>query len=116
MLLEKEKSLLRRRERIRKKIFGTADKPRLSFCKTNKYIYAQFIDDLNNKTILSLSSKVLKLKNMSSKKAATILGEEVGKKAVAAGIKQVVFDRGGNLYHGKVRAFADAVRASGVKF
>ena len=86
------------------------------FCKSNKYIYAQFIDDLSGKSLLSISSQVLKLKNSANKKAATALGEEAGKKAIAAGIKQVVFDRGGNIYHGRVRAFADAVRASGVKF
>jgi large subunit ribosomal protein L18 len=84
--------------------------------KSNKNIYVQFVDDLNGKTLLSVSSSVLKLKNAANVKASVSLGEAASKKALSVGIKQVVFDRGGYIYHGKVRAFADSARKAGLKF
>ena len=84
--------------------------------KSNKNIYVQFIDDLSGKTMLSISSQTLKLKNAANVKAAVSLGGVAGEKALSKGIKKVVFDRGGYLYHGKVKAFADAARAAGLKF
>ncbi|MBN1384945.1 MAG: 50S ribosomal protein L18 [Elusimicrobia bacterium] len=116
MLSKKKQALIRRKIRTKEKIFGTTDRPRMLFQKSNKYIYVQFLDDTKGKTLLSISTKVLKLKNSANIKAAVLLGENAGKKAISMGIKQVVFDRSGYIYHGKVRSFADAVRASGVKF
>lgn len=88
----------------------------MAFHKSNKNIYVQFVDDIKGITLLSVSSSTLKLKNSANIKASVSLGEAAGKKAVSAGIKQVVFDRGGYIYHGKVRAFADAARKAGLKF
>ncbi len=116
MLSDKKQALLRRKIRVREKIFGTAETPRMAIHKSNKNIYVQFIDDLNGKTILSVSSQVLKLKNAANVKAAVSLGGLAGEKAKSKGIKKVVFDRGGYLYHGKVKAFADAARSAGLKF
>jgi len=84
--------------------------------KSNKNIYVQLLDDSGGRTILSVSSQVLKLKNASNIKAAVSLGGLIGEKALSKGIKKVVFDRGGYIYHGKVKAFADAARAAGLKF
>ena len=116
MLSDKKQALLRRKTRIREKIFGTSERPRMAIHKSNKNIYVQFIDDLNSKTILSVSSHVLKLKNAANVKAAVSLGGLAGEKAKSKGIQKVVFDRGGYLYHGKVKAFADAARSAGLKF
>ena len=116
MLSEKKQALLRRKIRIREKIFGTQEMPRMTIHKSNKNIYVQFIDDSKGRTILSVSSQVLKLKNAANIKAAVALGGVAGEKALSKGIKKVVFDRGGYVYHGKVKAFADAARAAGLKF
>ncbi|MDD5687335.1 MAG: 50S ribosomal protein L18 [Elusimicrobia bacterium] len=116
MLSKKEQSLIRKKIRVRKKIFGTVDKPRMTINKSNKYIYTQLVDDIKGKTLLLVSTITLKLENAGNIKAATSLGAEVGKKAVSLGIKNVVFDRSGYIYHGKVKAFADAARAAGLKF
>ena len=116
MLSKKEQALVRKKERIRKKIFGTSENPRITIHKSNKNIYVQFLDDLKGKTLLSVSTRELKLKNAANVKASTLLGENAGKKALSLGIKRAVFDRGGYIYHGKIKAFADAVRAAGLKF
>lgn len=103
--------------RIRKKIDGSTIRPRLSLFKSNNSLYAQIIDDSKQNTIIGLSS--LSFKDLKSKKnieAATKLGHEIAKLATEKKIKQVVFDRGGNLYHGKVKAFAEAARKSGLEF
>lgn len=103
--------------RIRKKIDGSTIRPRLSLFKSNNSLYAQIIDDSKQNTIIGLSS--LSFKDLKSKKniaAATKLGHEIAKLATAKKIKQVVFDRGGNLYHGKIKAFAEAARKSGLEF
>lgn len=103
------------RYRIRKKVSGVADKPRLSVYRSNKEIYCQLIDDVNGVTIASASSKGL---NISGNKVA--VAAEVGKilasKAVSSGISKVVFDRGGYLYHGRVKSLADGAREGGLIF
>lgn len=104
--------------RIRQNIEGTTERPRLNVFRSNKQIYAQLIDDVNGKTLCSASSldKELKLTNGSNVEAATAVGTLIAKRALAANIKVVVFDRGGYLYHGRVKALADAARAAGLEF
>ena len=105
------------RERIRGKITGTAARPRLAVFKSLKHIYAQVIDDASGKTIVSASSRD---KDSSTKgantAAAKALGALIAKKAKDKGITRVVFDRGGYLYHGNIKALADAARENGLKF
>lgn len=105
--------------RVRKKISGTAELPRLAVYRSIKHIYAQIIDDVNGVTLVSTSSKSKdladKLKHGGNVEAAKIVGEDLAKKAVKAGVKQVVFDRGGFLFHGRVKALADAVIEGGIK-
>lgn len=102
--------------RIRKKITGTAARPRISVFRSNTQIYAQIIDDVAGKTLVSSSS--LELKGVKEPKAAiaTKVGKALAEKAVAAGIADVVFDRGGYLYHGRVKALAEGAREGGLKF
>lgn len=106
-----------RHERVRSKIVGTNEVPRLCVYRSNTNIYAQIIDDEQGITLVSASSldKELSLKNANIE-AATKVGESVAKKAVKAGIKKVVFDRGGYLYHGRVKALAEACRENGLEF
>ena len=104
-----------RHERIRKTLMGTSTTPRLCVFRSNTNIYAQIIDDSKGVTLVSASSLELKLKNVNIE-AATKVGESIAKKATKAGIKKVVFDRGGYLYHGRVKALADAARANGLEF
>ena len=107
----------RRKLRIRRKISGTADRPRLSVFRSLKHIYAQVIDDASGKTIASASSRD---KDSSTKganaAAAKAVGVLIAKKAKDKGVTQVVFDRGGYLYHGNIKALADAARENGLKF
>lgn len=105
----------RRHDRLRKKISGTQAKPRLNVFRSNAAIYVQFIDDVNNKTLASASSKDLKVNNNNIETCKKV-GELAAKNAQAAGISEVVFDRGGYLYHGKIKALADACREAGLKF
>ncbi|OAG27226.1 50S ribosomal protein L18 [Thermodesulfatator autotrophicus] len=115
---------LRRKRRVRKKIFGTPERPRLSVFRSCKHIYAQIIDDVHGKTLVAASSltpaireKVLEAKKEGGKTAvAKVVGEFLGQRAVEAGIKKVVFDRGGYKYHGRVKALADGARAGGLEF
>ena len=116
MLSKKLQSRLRRKTRIRKKVFGTTEMPRMVVRKSNKNIYIQFVDDSKGVTLLSVSTLSLKLKPSANVKAASMLGDAVGKRAVEVGIKKVVFDRGGYIYHGCVKAFADTARVAGLKF
>ncbi len=113
-LNSKVASRTRRHKRIRSRIFGTADMPRLSVFKSNKHISAQLIDDVNAKTIASMHSRDVKGKGMMEKSAK--VGEEIAKKAVAKKIEKVVFDRGGFIYTGNVKALADGARKGGLKF
>lgn len=101
--------------RIRKKVNGTDQKPRLSVFRSNKEIYCQLIDDLNGVTIASASSKGIKLDGTKSTVASEV-GKILASKAKAAGISKVVFDRGGYLYHGRVKSLADGAREGGLIF
>jgi large subunit ribosomal protein L18 len=114
-LLKKLSLLKKRRWRIRKKINGTSDRPRLAVHFSNKHIYAQCIDDVKGHTLVQVSSiGTGDLK--ANKEGAIQLGRSIAEKAVAAGINTVVFDRAGRLYHGCVKSFAEAAREGGLKF
>jgi large subunit ribosomal protein L18 len=117
----KHKLTLRQKRiwRIRKKVVGTAERPRLCVSFTNKHIYAQAIDDASGKTLISVSSmnKDLKGENLSAnRESATKLGKAFAEKAKGADIAKVVFDRHGRPYHGRVKDFAEAVREAGIEF
>lgn len=101
--------------RIRGKISGTASRPRLSVFKSNKAFYAQLIDDESGKTLAASSTIELKL-NGNNISNSILVGKDLAKKALDKNIKELVFDRSGYLYHGKLKAFADAIREEGVKF
>ena len=117
MKLEKKKALLqRRRWRIRKKIKGTAERPRLSLHFSNKHIYAQCIDDIKGHTMLYLSSLAKDSNIKANIEGAVELGKLFAEKAKSAGIESVVFDRSGRRYHGCVKSFAEAAREGGLKF
>ena len=107
-----------RHERIRKTLMGTTEVPRLCVFRSNTQIYAQIIDDENRTTLCSASSldKDLKIKNGSNVEAATVVGKSIAEKAKKAKITKVVFDRGGYLYHGRVKALAEAARENGLEF
>lgn len=108
----------RRHHRIRNKISGTTQVPRLSVYRSNKHIHAQLIDDIKGETVVSASSldKDLGLENTGNKEAAKVVGKALGEKAVAAGYETIVFDRSGYLYHGRVKELADGAREAGLKF
>ena len=116
----KKEQLERRKRRVRAKVFGTAERPRLSVHRTNAHIYAQVIDDADSKTICSASTLSPEFKATgkvgSNKEAAEFVGKLVGERALEKGITEVTFDRGGHLYHGRVKALADGARAAGLKF
>ena len=112
----KNVSRVRRHARVRAKLSGTADCPRLSVFRSNKHIHAQIIDDVRGVTLASASSLQLKLANGGNIEAAKLVGEAVAKVALEAGITKVVFDRSGYVYHGRIEALADAARAAGLKF
>jgi large subunit ribosomal protein L18 len=107
-----------RQWRIRKKVAGTKDRPRMAVCFTNENIHVQFIDDDAGVTIAAAStvSKTAAKDSAANVKGAKSIGELAAKNALGKGIKEVVFDRGGNRYHGKVKALADAAREAGLKF
>ena len=115
---KKVASRLKIKMRIRKTVKGTPERPRLSVFRSNKQIYAQLIDDLNNLTLISASSREKGIDNdkITKLEQATKVGEMVAEKALAAGIKTVVFDRNGYLYHGRVKNLAEAARKGGLKF
>jgi large subunit ribosomal protein L18 len=102
--------------RIRKKISGTAELPRISVFRSNSQIYAQIIDDVAGKTLAAASSLELGDKKITKTDAATQVGKTLAEKATAAGISTVVFDRGGYLYHGRIKALAEGAREGGLKF
>ena len=106
------------RTRIRKVIKGTAERPRLSVFRSNKQIYAQLIDDLNGVTIAASSSATKEFEAMKAKKVdiAKEVGKSIATKANQSGISIVIFDRGGYLYHGRVKALAEGAREAGLKF
>ncbi|MCR4562743.1 MAG: 50S ribosomal protein L18 [Bacilli bacterium] len=106
----------RRHARVRKKVSGTAEAPRLVVFRSNKHIEAQIIDDVKGVTLVSASSTQLKLANGGNCEAAAKVGKDLAEKAAKKGITKVVFDRGGYLYHGRVAALADAAREGGLLF
>ena len=114
---ERRVSRNRIRERIRNKVSGTAERPRLAVKKSLKHIYVQVIDDATGKTIASASSRDKDSATKGANKAAAkAVGALIAKKAKDKGIKRVVFDRGGYLYHGNIKALADAARENGLEF
>ena len=119
-LKAKKAKLERRHRRVRGKVSGTAARPRLCVTRSSAHIYAQVIDDVSGRTLASVSSvsPELKsvLKNGSNIDAARAVGEAVGRAAVEAGLTEVVFDRGGRLYHGRVKALAEGARSAGLTF
>jgi large subunit ribosomal protein L18 len=108
------------KRRIRQKVKGNAEKPRLSVFRSNNHIYAQLIDDVLGKTILSSStlevSLASELKSTSTCEASSLVGQHLAKKSLEANITTVVFDRGGRIYHGRIKALADAARKEGLQF
>ena len=116
----KKAALKRRQRRVRAKIFGTAARARLHVRRTNAHMYAQIIDDADGKTICSASTLDAEFRATgkigSNKEAAELVGELVAKRALAAGVTEVTFDRGGRIYHGRVKALADGARNAGLKF
>jgi large subunit ribosomal protein L18 len=118
---KRREARLRRHTRLRKKISGTSERPRLSVFRSLHHIYAQVIDDTQGNTLLMVSTLDPELrKNLAGKsgniEAAKLIGTMVAKKAIEKGIKQVVFDRGGQIYHGRVAALATAAREGGLEF
>lgn len=115
---DKNKVRKKRHFRVRKKLSGTSSCPRLNVFRSNKNIYAQLIDDEKGVTIVSASTldKEFDLESTSNIAAAQKVGELIAKRAVEKGYKKVVFDRGGYLYHGRVKALADAARENGLEF
>lgn len=114
---EKQKSLRRERIKagIRKKIKGTGSKPRLTVFRSNTSMYAQLIDDLSGKTLAGANADGIKTKKTKTE-LSVIVGKEIAEKAKGLGITEVVFDRNGYLYHGRVKALAEAAREGGLKF
>ncbi|MEN6333375.1 MAG: 50S ribosomal protein L18 [Phycisphaerales bacterium] len=115
-----KKAAIRRRRHVRKKVSGTPDRPRLSVFRSNRNIYAQLIDDTVGVTLVAASTQVKGVREAmpkgGNKKAAEAVGEQLAKKALDVGIKNVCFDRGPYRYHGRVKALADAARKAGLAF
>lgn len=114
----KEDARFRRKKRIRRKLYGTAALPRLSVYRSLNHIYVQAIDDSAGKTLLSASSTEIKdaAKRTGNKEAAKLVGQLVARKCKEQGIEAVIFDRSGYLYHGRIKALAEAARSAGLKF
>lgn len=100
---------------IRKKVYGTEQKPRLSVFRSNKEISAQVINDIKGETLATVTTMGKKIQGTKSEKAY-LIGKEIGKHILNLGIKEIVFDRNGYLYHGRIKALAEAARNSGIKF
>ncbi len=109
-----------RHKRIRKRVSGTNERPRLAVFRSHQHIYAQVIDDVAQHTLVAASTLDPELReslgSTATQAAASLVGQRVAEQALAAGITQVVFDRGGKLYHGRVKALAEAARAAGLEF
>jgi large subunit ribosomal protein L18 len=114
----KREARLRRHRRVRKKVEGSADRPRLAVFRSNKHISAQVIDDIAGRTLAAASTveKDIRGSATGNKEAAAKIGKLVAERAKDAGVTKVVFDRGGNLYHGRVAAVAEAAREAGLEF
>ncbi|GAW90894.1 50S ribosomal protein L18 [Calderihabitans maritimus] len=117
---DRKKLRAKRRLRVRKKIFGTPERPRLTVYRSLNHIYAQIINDVEGKTLVASSTldPVVRkqITNGGNKEAARIVGKTIAEKALAKGIKKVVFDRGGYIYHGRVAALAEGAREGGLEF
>ena len=118
MIVKESRNAMRkkRHERVREKISGTAESPRLNVFRSNTNIFVQLIDDVKGVTLASSSSVELKLKNGGNVEGARLVGKDIAEKAKKLKIKNVVFDRGGYLYHGRVEALANAARENGLEF
>lgn len=118
MALTKIERRNRIRRRIRKNVAGTADSPRLAVFRSNKEIYAQLIDDVSGKTLASASSLVKEIQGAEGTKSdkAKLVGKAIAEKAIELGVKACAFDRGGYLYHGRVKSLAEGAREAGLKF
>ena len=114
--VSKNDERIRRHIRVRTKICGTPERPRLNVFRSNSHIHCQIIDDVNGTTLVACSSVDLKLENGGNIEAAKTVGTELAKRALAKNITNVVFDRGGYVYHGRVQALAEAAREAGLKF
>ena len=115
-----KRAILRRKYNVRKRVFGTPDRPRLSVFRSNKHIYAQITDDVAGATLVSASTRAKALRDQlphgGDKKAAQIVGEALAKQALSVGIKCVCFDRNRYKFHGRVKALAEAARKTGLVF
>ena len=118
MIVKESRNEMRKKRhmRVRENISGTAECPRLNVFRSNSHIFAQLIDDVKGVTLASSSSVELKLKNGGNVEGARLVGKDIAEKAKKLKIKNVVFDRGGYLYHGRVEALADAARENGLEF
>ena len=118
--IDKNKDRVIRHQRVRKKISGTAERPRLSVYRSLNHIYTQLIDDVKGVRLCSASTMekeiASKVAKMTKTEAAALVGETIGQRAIKAGIKEIVFDRGGYIYTGRVQAVADAARKTGLIF
>ena len=116
MITQTKRNAIRQRihQRIRRKLAGTAERPRLNVYRSLNHIYAQVIDDQKGETLVSAST--IKMKTGGNVAAAKEIGKAVAEQAIKQGIKKVVFDRGGFLYHGRIKALADAAREAGLEF
>ncbi len=114
---DRKKERVRRHLRVRKKVSGTTERPRLAVYRSEKNIYAQIIDDINGTTLVSASSLDKEFNGLgSNKEAAKVVGEMIAKRAIEKGIKEVVFDRGGYVYHGRIQNLAEGAREAGLQF
>ena len=119
MALSKKERRFRIKKRIRTKISGTKERPRMTVYRSNKHIYVQFIDDIESKTLLSVSSlnkKIIEKKDINKTDQAKLVGKLAVEKSKEVNITNVVFDRNGYLYHGRIKALADAAREDGLTF
>jgi large subunit ribosomal protein L18 len=119
MALTKRERRLKIKQRIRKRINGTSERPRMTVFRSNKQIYVQLVNDLTGETVVSASSKnkeVADKKNINKSEQAKLVGKLVAERSLAKGINDVVFDRNGYLYHGRIRVLAESAREGGLKF
>lgn len=112
---DRQKARLTKKVRIRKTVSGTKERPRLCIYRSAKHIYAHVVNDVEGKTVLTVSSLMVD-SDKSGKELASVIGKETAKQALAKGIKNVVFDRNGFIYHGRVKALADGAREAGLNF
>ncbi len=118
MALTKNQRRKRIKSRIRKVVSGTEARPRLTVFRSNKEIYAQVVDDVTGKTLAAASSRDKEISSAKGNKSevATLVGKSIGDRALKAGVKMIAFDRGGYLYHGRVKSLAEGAREAGLKF